>query len=52
MNKKIEQRAKQLFSTGEYSMKEAFEQAERESKLDLPKGFDELFPALKKKGKE
>jgi hypothetical protein len=47
MNKKVEARAKQLFSTGKYSMKEAFGQAERESKLDLPEGFDELFPMLK-----
>lgn len=47
MDKKIEERAKQLFSTGKYSMKDAFEQAERESKLDLPEGFDDLFSVLK-----
>lgn len=47
MNEKIEARAKQLFSTGKYSVREAFEQAERELKLDLPEGFDDLFSVLK-----
>lgn len=47
MDKKIETRAKQLFSTGKYSVKEAFEQAKREAKLDSPKGFDDLLSALR-----
>lgn len=48
MDKKIEERAKQLFSTGRYSVKEAFEQAERELKFDLPEGFADLFSILKR----
>lgn len=47
MDKKIEERAKQLFSTGKYSVEEAFEQAKREAKLDLPEGFEDLFSALR-----
>lgn len=47
MDKKIKARAEQLFSTGKYSVKEAFEQAERESKLEFPEGFDDLFSVLK-----
>ena len=47
MRDNLEKRAKQLFATGKYSVKEAFEQASKEQKLDLPEGFAELFTAMK-----
>ena len=49
MSSKLEERARKLFETGKYSVKEAFEQAERELKLNAPEGLEDLFSALKGK---
>lgn len=47
MSSKLEERARKLFETGKYSMKEAFEQADKELKLDAPEGLEDLISALK-----
>lgn len=49
MSDKLEKRARQLFETGKYSVKEAFEQADKELKSNLPEGFEDLLSALKGK---
>lgn len=43
----LEERAKQIFAKGNYSIKEAFELAQKEASGELPKGFADLFSFLR-----
>lgn len=49
MSSKLEKRARKLFETGKYSIKEAFEQADKELKLNMPEELGDLISALKGK---